>query len=114
MRLFADFRIESHLIQLFLLLNLNFTDREIFYLKGFLYSENLPMWKSMKTKDLADIIKKKRKEQKLTQSQLAGLCNVGVRFIVDLEAGKETCQIGKVLYVLDMLGIKLEIDGDNQ
>lgn len=72
------------------------------------------MWKSMKTKDLADIIKKKRKEQKLTQPQLAGLCNVGVRFIVDLEAGKETCQIGKVLYVLDMLGIKLEIDGDNQ
>ena len=32
----------------------------------------------MKTKDLADIIKKKRKEQKLTQPQLAGLCNVGV------------------------------------
>ena len=72
----------------------------------------------MKTKDLADIIKKKRKEQKLTQPQLAGLCNVGcnvgVRFIVDLEAGKETCQIGKVLYVLDMLGIKLRIDEGNQ
>ena len=48
----------------------------------------------MKTKDLADIIRKKRKEQKLTQPQLAGLCNVGVRFIVDLESGKETCQIG--------------------
>lgn len=54
------------------------------------------------------------KEQKLTQPQLAGLCNVGVRFIVDLESGKETCQIGKVLYVLDMLGIKLKIDGENQ
>ena len=46
----------------------------------------------MKTKDLANIIKKKRKEQKLTQSQLAGLSNVGVRFIVDLEAAKETCR----------------------
>ena len=42
----------------------------------------------MKTKDLADMIRKKRKEQKLTQPQLAGLCNVGVRFIVDLESGK--------------------------
>lgn len=72
------------------------------------------MGKFMKTKDLADIIKKKRKEQKLTQPQLAGLCNVGVRFIVDLESGKETCQIGRVLYVLDMLGIKLKIDGENQ
>ena len=30
----------------------------------------------MKTKDLADIIKKKRKEQKLTQPQLAGLCKL--------------------------------------
>ena len=91
-----------------------FTDREIFYSKGFLYNKNLPMRKFMKTKDLADIIKKKRKEQKLTQPQLAGLCNVGVRFIVDLEAGKETCQVGKVLYVLDMLGIKLKIDEGNQ
>ncbi|MFR8206794.1 MAG: hypothetical protein ACLU99_11110 [Alphaproteobacteria bacterium] len=72
-----------------------FTDGEIFYSKGFLYSENLPMRKFMKTKDLADMIRKKRKEQKLTQPQLAGLCNVGVRFIVDLESGKETCQIGK-------------------
>lgn len=67
----------------------------------------------MKTKDLANIIKKRRKEQKLTQSQLAGLSNVGVRFIVDLEAGKETCQVGKVLYILDMLGIKLKIDKEN-
>ena len=67
----------------------------------------------MKTKDLANIIKKRRKEQKLTQSQLAGLSNVGVRFIVDLEAGKETCQVGKVLYILEMLGIKLDIDGKN-
>ena len=67
----------------------------------------------MKTKDLANIIKKRRKEQKLTQSQLAGLSNVGVRFSVDLEAGKETCQVGKVLYILDMLGIKLKIDKEN-
>ena len=67
----------------------------------------------IKTEDLANIIKKRRKEQKLTQSQLAGLSNVGVRFIVDLEAGKETCQVGKVLYILDMLGIKLKIDKEN-
>lgn len=67
----------------------------------------------MKVDDLATLIKTKRKEQKLTQPQLAGLCNVGVRFIVDLEAGKETCQIGKVLHVLDMLGINLKIEGDD-
>ena len=51
-----------------------------------------------------------RKKQNLTQTQLAGLCNVGLRFIVDLEAGKETCQIGKVLLVLDVLGINLVME----
>ena len=58
-------------------------------------------------KDIASKIKDERKKQNLTQTQLAGLCNVGLRFIVDLEAGKETCQIGKVLLVLDVLDINL-------
>ena len=58
-------------------------------------------------KYIASKIKDERKKQNLTQTQLAGLCNVGLRFIVDLEAGKETCQIGKVLLVLDVLGIDL-------
>ena len=61
-------------------------------------------------KDIASKIKDERKKQNLTQTQLAGLCNVGVRFIVDLEAGKETCQIGKVLLVLDVLGINLVME----
>lgn len=59
--------------------------------------------------DIAILIKTERKKQNLTQTELAGLCNVGLRFIVDIEAGKETCQIGKVLKVLDVLGINLEI-----
>jgi hypothetical protein len=37
-------------------------------------------------------------------------CGTGVRFIVDLEAGKETCQIGKVLNVIQMLGLKVSVD----
>ena len=61
------------------------------------------------TKDIAILIKTERKKQNLTQTELTGLCNVGLRFIVDVEAGKETCQIGKVLKVLDVLGINLEI-----
>lgn len=62
------------------------------------------------TKDIALLIKTERKKQNLTQSELAGLCNVGLRFIVDVEAGKETCQIGKVLKVLDVLGINLHTE----
>ena len=54
----------------------------------------------MQFKDMAELgslIKAKRKEQGLTQNDLALASNVGIRFIVDIEAGKETAQIGKVL-----------------
>lgn len=60
-------------------------------------------------KDLAEIILKKRKAQGLTQKDVAFACNVGVRYIVDLENGKETCQIGKALKIVSRLGIKLEV-----
>ncbi|GHU13522.1 hypothetical protein FACS189449_08970 [Alphaproteobacteria bacterium] len=43
-------------------------------------------------KDLGIIIRNRRKEMKLSQVELAGLCGVGNRFIVDLEAGKPTIQ----------------------
>ncbi|MBQ8671540.1 MAG: helix-turn-helix transcriptional regulator [Alphaproteobacteria bacterium] len=57
--------------------------------------------------DIAILIKTERKKQNLTQTELAGLCNVGLRFIVDIEKAKETCQISKVLKVLDVLGINI-------
>ena len=63
----------------------------------------------MTTKELGEIVKKARKAQGLTQPQLAMACGTGVRFIVDLEAGKETCQIGKALNVMQMLGLGVEI-----
>ncbi len=58
--------------------------------------------------ELGEFIKKTRKSQRLTQADLAGACGTGVRFIVDLEKGKSTCEVGKVLLVIMMLGIKLE------
>jgi y4mF family transcriptional regulator len=48
-----------------------------------------------------------RNAQKLTQPELAGASGVGLRFIVDLEKGKPTCQIEKALIVAQMLGIQL-------
>ena len=52
-------------------------------------------------------VRELRREQKVTQAQLAGLANTGVRFISDLENGKETCQIGKMLRVLRTLGVNM-------
>lgn len=57
--------------------------------------------------DLGALIKKVRNAQKLTQPELAGACGVGLRFIVDLEKGKPTCEVEKALLVATMLGIKL-------
>lgn len=59
--------------------------------------------------ELGKLIKDTRKSQGLTQADLAISANVGVRFIVDLENGKETAQIGKILHVCQMLGLKIEI-----
>ena len=44
---------------------------------------------------LSEMIKNARKSQGLTQAELAGACGVGVRYIVDLENAKPTCQIVK-------------------
>lgn len=63
-------------------------------------------------KELAQIIRQTRKEQKLTQAQLAAASGVGVRFIVDLENGKETCQIAKTIRIVKMLGLNIKISAD--
>ena len=47
--------------------------------------------------DIGVLIKKKRKQTGLTQIEAAGMCNVGVRFLSDLENGKQTLQIDKVI-----------------
>lgn len=60
-------------------------------------------------KELGAIVKFHRKKQKLRQYELAGVSNVGARFIVDLEAGKPTIQIDKALRVIHMLGLKLSV-----
>ena len=48
-----------------------------------------------------------RKTHQLTQAQLAGLAGVGVRFVSELERGKPGTEIGKMLDVLAVLGLRL-------
>ena len=59
--------------------------------------------------DIGAIVRTARKAQNLRQDELAGAAGVGLRFIVDVEAGKPTAQIGKTLQVLEALGCALEI-----
>ncbi len=61
------------------------------------------------TAELGQMVRELRRAQKITQTQLAGLANTGIRFISDLENGKETCHIGKVLRVIETLGVDMLI-----
>ncbi|MBC8392665.1 MAG: helix-turn-helix transcriptional regulator [Deltaproteobacteria bacterium] len=60
-------------------------------------------------KSIGVLLRTKRKQMKLTQSDVAGLCNVGVRFISELENGKPTMHFDKALKVLKRLGFAFGI-----
>ena len=65
----------------------------------------------MTPKQIGLKIRESRKRQGLRQDQLAGAAGVGLRFLIELEAGKETAQLGKTLAVLNALGCKIELIG---
>ena len=61
------------------------------------------------SKALGRAIRNERKIQKLTQEELAALAGVGVRFLRELEYGKESCRIGLTIQVLKTLGLTVNI-----
>lgn len=60
-------------------------------------------------RDVGLAIQRIRKQQGLTQLDVAGLAGLGNRFVVELEKGKETVQMQKALDVLALLGLELVI-----
>lgn len=60
---------------------------------------------------LGHIVRSARKMLGLTQPKLALAAGVGVRFIVELEAGKPTLRFESILRVLQALGGTLSIEG---
>ena len=67
----------------------------------------------MTPEQIGNIVRETRKRLGVTQKDLALTSGTGLRFIIDLEKGKPTCQIGKALTVLQTLGIKLDITPPN-
>ena len=63
------------------------------------------------SRTLGEAIRQQRRRLKVTQKDLAMASGSGLRFIVDLEKGKPTCQMGKALEIVRVLGMKLEILG---
>ena len=61
------------------------------------------------TSSISDFIKQKRKQLKLTQPDLAEKAGVGLRFVRELEQGKQTVRLDKVNQVLALFGSKLGV-----
>ncbi|MEP7280352.1 MAG: transcriptional regulator [Rubrivivax sp.] len=59
--------------------------------------------------EMGAVIREQRKRLALRQLDLAGLGNTGNRFIVDLENGKPTVQLQKVLDLMDLLGLEVVV-----
>lgn len=57
--------------------------------------------------NVASFIKYQRKQQNMTQEELSLKVGVGVRFIRDLEQGKESLQLDKVEQVVSLFGFSL-------
>jgi HTH-type transcriptional regulator/antitoxin HipB len=57
--------------------------------------------------DLGKAVRDRRKQDGLTLVEMAGLTNVGVRFLSELENGKPTIRLDKLLRVLSALGLQL-------
>ncbi len=59
--------------------------------------------------DIGQVVRAQRQSQGLRQIDLAGLSNTGNRLIVDIEKGKPTVQLQKVLDVLELLGLEVTV-----
>lgn len=56
---------------------------------------------------LSEFVKKKRNAVKLTQPELAEKAGVGLRFVRELEQGKESLRLDKVNQVLKLFGCEV-------
>jgi transcriptional regulator with XRE-family HTH domain len=53
------------------------------------------------------LVRSRRKAMRMRQDQLALATGVGRRFVIDLEAGKPSCQLGRSLLVAKAVGVDL-------
>jgi y4mF family transcriptional regulator len=61
--------------------------------------------------ELGRAIRAERKALGLTQDDLAAACGVSLRFVSELERGRASAGVGRVLLVLKMLGLRVVLAG---
>lgn len=60
--------------------------------------------------DLGKAVRDDRKRRGMTQAEFASLCGVGQDYISELENGKTTMEIGKVLSIVTTLGFMIKLE----
>lgn len=60
--------------------------------------------------ELGEVIRATRKANKIRLDDIAGMAGVGPVFVGDVEYGKETAQIGRVIQLMSELGLKITVD----
>ncbi|MBP6065550.1 helix-turn-helix transcriptional regulator [Bacteroides sp.] len=63
----------------------------------------------MKTTSLSEYVKQMRKQYNLTQVELSEKSGVGLRFVRELEQGKQTLRLDKVNQVLSLFGSEVGV-----
>ena len=68
-----------------------------------------PSTKISSPEELGRYLLQERKRLKLTQKEISEFADVGRKFIIELEGGKATAQLGKVFELLNSLGLELHL-----
>ena len=68
-----------------------------------------PLTKISNPEELGQYLLKERKNLKLTQKEISEFADVGRKFIIELEKGKKTAQLGKVFELLNSLCLELHL-----
>ena len=72
-------------------------------------SKTITYGKVRSVEDIGKLLRAKRKEQGLTQSDVSDLTTLSIRFLSEVERGKERAEIGKVMEYLQNLGLDLYV-----
>lgn len=70
---------------------------------------SVPYGKIGSVEALGRLIRMKRRSDGLTQAEAAGLCGVGTRLFSEVERGKASAEVGKVLRIVNGLGLDVTL-----
>lgn len=61
-------------------------------------------------KEFGQIVRQRRKELNYTQSYISEMSGLSVSFISDLERGKSTIELGKAIFLANLLGLDCAVE----